>query len=351
MELLGLSELAQLLGVSKQVVINWKVKREGFPKPTAELKSGPVWRRDDIVGWATAEGIELDEPPETDDESEAEEEGEQRHAIVVAMMNMKGGVGKSTLAANLGWWGAHKKDFRVLLIDLDPQFNLSQYIMGQKKYEALHLKKSPTIASLFDAYPSGKRYHLRDLIHREHDWSDGSCLHIVPASLELAWSIRYADEKPHLLRDQLEEVRSEYDVVLIDCAPTESILSKAAYLAADYIFVPVKPEFLSTIGLPLLMRSLQEFKTDYPKEEAPKVGGIIFNDSSNKQEHARSREFVREIADENGWYIFEKSVSHSDSYPSGARVGRPIFMTDYARDYKVREFDGVAREFYERVQA
>ena len=101
MEFLGLAELAQLLGVSKQVVISWKVKREGLPKPAAELKSGPVWRRDDIMGWAQAEGVELDEPPEPDS-SGVPEDDEQRHALVVAMMNMKGGVGKSTLAVNLG---------------------------------------------------------------------------------------------------------------------------------------------------------------------------------------------------------------------------------------------------------
>ena len=350
MELLGLAELAQLLGVSKQVVISRKVKREGFPKPAAELKSGPVWRRDDIMGWAQAEGVELDEPPEPDS-SGVPEDDEQRHALVVAMMNMKGGVGKSTLAVNLGWWGAaHRRDFRVLLIDLDPQFNLSQYVMGQKKYESMYREKAPTIASLFDPYPSGQRHHLRDLIYKKHYWQDGSCLHIVPSSLDLARSIRYADEKPHLLRDQLEQVRSDYDLVVIDCAPTESVLSKAAYLASDYIFVPVKPEFLSTIGLPLLLQSLKEFQDDYPTDEAPEVGGIIFNDSEDKKEHAMSRKFVREIADKNSWYVFEKSVSHSDSYPAGARVGRPIFMTNYARENRIWEFNGVAREFYERVQ-
>lgn len=352
MELLGLAELAQLLGVSKQVVISWKVKREGFPKPAAELRSGPVWLRDDIVGWAQAEGVELDEPPEPDS-SAVSEDDEQRHAIVVAMMNMKGGVGKSTLAVNLGWWGAastHKRDFHVLLIDLDPQFNLSQYVMGQKKYESMYRKKAPTIASLFDAHPSGQRHHLRDLIHKERYWRDGSCLHIVPSSLELAWSIRYATERPHLLRDQLKEVRSDYDLVVIDCAPTESILSKAAYLASDYIFVPVKPEFLSTIGLPLLLRSLQKFQDDHTREEAPEVRGIIFNDSEDKKEHAMSRKSVREIAGDNGWYVFKNSVSHSNSYPAGARVGRPIFTTGYARENRILEFNGVAREFYERVQ-
>ncbi len=349
MELLGLAEVAQLLGVTKQLAANWKTRREGFPNPVVELKSGPVWRSQEIVAWAESQEIEISDVIEEDEPSE-EVDRLIRHAVIAAFMNMKGGVGKSTITANIGWWTAFKKDLRVLMIDLDPQFNLSQYVMGQRGYEELIEKKRPTISALFDSARSGRKVSLKKLICAVKEWSDGSCIHIVPASLDLAWSMRYAVDRPHVLRDQLEEARSEYDLILIDCAPTESVLSTAAYLAADYVFIPVRPEFLSTIGLPLLLRSLKEFKDTWMNEEAPQIGGIIFNDSGDKSEHARSRQFVRDIADQNGWYVLENELSHSDSYPSGARVGRPIFLTDHARHWKKEELDDVAKELMDQMR-
>src|ERR1043165_1232 len=147
MRLLGLAEVAELLGVTKQVVNNWKTRRGGFPQPVVELKSGPVWSRDAIANWAISEGMEIDE----EDSSESDRGDSRRHAIIAAIMNMKGGVGKSTLTANLGWSGAHTKDLRILLVDLDPQFNLSQYILGHEGYQELVEIEGPTVAELFKA--------------------------------------------------------------------------------------------------------------------------------------------------------------------------------------------------------
>jgi chromosome partitioning protein len=100
-ELLGLSEVADLLGASRQTVGNWRQRREGFPEPVAELKSGPIWQRATIVEWAEANGVTVVRrtPPERDGQT-------QRAGTTVALINMKGGVGKSTLTANLGWYGA-----------------------------------------------------------------------------------------------------------------------------------------------------------------------------------------------------------------------------------------------------
>ncbi|HXP24122.1 MAG TPA: ParA family protein [Candidatus Sulfotelmatobacter sp.] len=347
MDLLGLAEIASMLGVTKQVVANWKARKASFPIPIAELKSGPVWSRQSIVAWAEAESLPL---AEIDDVEASPKNTSSRRAIIAALMNMKGGVGKSTMTANVGWFAAYRRNLRVLMIDLDPQFNLSQYILGARGYEKLLEENAPTIDSLFHEGKTGKKSErLSDLIREVADWDDGSCIHIIPASLELAWAMRYATDKAHILRDHLDDVRGEYDLILIDCAPTESILSTAAYLASDFIFVPVKPEFLSTIGLPLLLRSIKEFQKTYKNESPPQLGGIMFNDTGEKIEHDRSREYVREIAAKNGWHVFEHEVSHSDSYPAGARVGKPIFLTDNARSWKKDEFNSVAAEFLQRT--
>jgi chromosome partitioning protein len=346
MSLVGLAEIADLLGVTKQVVANWRSRKPDFPAPVVNLKSGPVWQVDTIAAWARNEGINvrLAEPP-VDGAVNA------RAATVVAMMNMKGGVGKSTLTANIGWYAGMEADLRVLLIDLDPQFNLSQYVLGVSRYEALLAEDREGVEAIFrQAGPGVTNPELRDLIVQVNNWSDGSCLHLIPAKLELAWSMRFAVEQAHALRDGVAEIRDEYDLIIIDCSPTESILSWSAYFAADYIVVPVRPEFLSTIGLPLLLRSLEQFRRSNRNVPVPEIAGIVFNDTGEKVEHDRSRNFVRGVADENNIYVFENEVSHSESYPAGARVGKPIMWTDNARDWKKSEFRRVAREFLEKVR-
>jgi chromosome partitioning protein len=347
LDLVGVAEIAERLGVSKQVVTNWRTRKATFPKPVAELKSGPVWARETVLGWAADEGVSIpDEEPQTKDGAVSE----TGHSVVAALMNMKGGVGKSTMTANVGWYAAYYANRRVLLIDLDPQFNLSQYILGAKGYERLLEEGASTVEAIFvDAKGIGAPTDAAKLIRSVNDWDDGSCLHLLPASLELAWSMKYLADRAHMLRDYIQEVKANYDLILIDCSPTESILSTASYLASDFIFVPVKPEFLSTIGLPLLLRSIDEFKKTHKNEPVPEFGGIIFNDTGEKSEHDRSRAYVKDLATKHDLPVFETEVSHSDSYPVGARMGKPIFLTDNARSWKISEFKKVAQEFLEKV--
>lgn len=112
-----------------------------------------------------------------------------------------------------------------------------------------------------------------------------------------------------------------YDLILIDCPPTESMLTTAAYLASDYILVPVRPEFLSIIGLPLLVRSLTEFTGIYKK--TVDLAGILFNATGDKREHQLSRIYVANIAMERNWYLFKSEISYSNSYSKGSRLHTP----------------------------
>lgn len=348
MALVGLAELADLFGVTKQVLTNWRSRKAGFPAPIADLKSGPVWDHGSVVSWAQANGIDLLD----ENENSLVVEPSGRMAKVAALMNMKGGVGKSTLTANLGWYCAMKANLRVLLIDLDPQFNLSQYILGIKDYEDFIEQEGLGIDHLFkSSAPGSDPVDIVELIREIKNWQDGSCIHLVPAKLDLSWSIRNAQGAANLLEDHLADIKGEYDLILIDCAPTDSVLSDAAFMAADYVFVPVKPEFLSAIGVPLLLESMRRFQERHPSRAMPMFGGIIFNDTGEKPEHDRARKYVRNIAEGNDLHVFRHEISHSDSYPVGSRVGKPIFLTDNARNTKKEELLSVAREFLYRLSA
>ncbi len=345
--LVGLAELADLFGMSKQAISNWRTKPD-FPDPVVQLRSGPIWSFDSVKKWADTNAIQLRTPPFQPSKVIA-----SKAATVVALINMKGGVGKSTITANLGWFCAYKKNKRVLLVDLDPQFNLSQYVLGNIAYEKHIADRKPTVVDVLEhpGQPGNKKQHtqLRSAICSVRKWDDGNYLDLLPSSLELAWSLKNPHQKEHLLRDFLQEVETDYDLVLIDCAPTESVLTHAAYMAADYLLIPVRPEFLAAIGLPLLGRSLKDFQALYKNEAPPKIAGIIFNDSMDNAEHLRSKAYVRKLAKGQEWNVFESELSHSDSYAVGARTGMPIFFTDHARSWKIAEFNSVAEEFLKIV--
>nr|VFK10177.1 MAG: chromosome partitioning protein [Candidatus Kentron sp. LPFa] len=277
-------------------------------------------------------------------------------ATVVSLINMKGGVGKSTLTFNLAWYSASFVGLKVLAIDLDPQANLSQYFLGAPKYLALINKvATKTIVDVFEQFSAPSALsgaptliEPNDVIVKLDEWpDDGGLLHLAPSRLELAWTLKNPTDKAELLPQFISKVENNYDLILIDCAPTESILTNAAYRSSRYIFVPVKPEFLATIGLPLLARSLQEFQIMHQNQQLD-MGGIIFNGmrrSKTPPEQKQSYSDVQATARKHSWRVFENIAYHSDSFATGSREGAPIFDTPYARDYVKDEFRGVAEEF------
>lgn len=279
-------------------------------------------------------------------------------STTISLINMKGGVGKTTLAFNLSWHCAWRGKMKVLAVDLDPQANLSQYFMGTEKYRAYLEEDKGTIVEVFEQFSAPKirkgsptLLSPDSVIHPLNEWEDGSLLHLIPSRLELAWTLKNPTEKAQLLPQLLARVSERYDLIIIDCAPTESILTTAAYRSSRYIIVPVKPEFLATIGLPLLARSLEEFRIMHQDQHLD-LAGIVFNDkvrSNTPPEQQKSCDEVKELASSFSWPVFENEAYHSDSYPAGSRGMTPIFLTNYARDYVKGEFAQVAEEFMKAV--
>jgi chromosome partitioning protein len=274
-------------------------------------------------------------------------------AIAVSLINMKGGVGKTTLAAQLAH-AADSMNFRTLAVDLDPQSNLSQSLLTPEEW-AKHIRaKKPTVAQLFEQYmpptegnSSPRRVDIHDVIIKGAGYWANSTLDLIPSRLELSHTLKNPTGKERRLAKALSHVANEYDLILIDCAPTESILTDAAYHASRYALVPVKPEFLATIGIPLLARSLQEFKYDNTDHDID-ICGIVFVHSSTYSkgpEGRKSMEEVREEAKKNGWHVFDTEVRYSGSYAKAAREGTPIGKTSHAQWQVSAEFSRLMKEF------
>lgn len=278
-------------------------------------------------------------------------------AITVALINMKGGVGKSTLTVNIAWhFAAYTKwNKRVLVADLDPQFNASQYLLGTQQYENILKENRPTMWNVFEQHatiPTGssKKVIPDEVTSRVVKFSNDNYIDIIPSQLELSYSVKSSRGPMHeYLNRLLKKLDDKYDLIVIDCAPTESILTTAAYLSSDYVLIPVKPEYLSTIGLPLLWQSLTTFAEQYDRQPV-KVAGIVFNGTTNySPEEITAKREVKELARERGWYVFKSEIPYSRSYPKGAREGKPIFRTSYARSEQALSFRNFANEFAERI--
>ena len=278
-------------------------------------------------------------------------------SVTVSLINMKGGVGKTTIASQLAH-AADQQNLRVLGVDLDPQSNLSQSIMGAETYVD-HLKHNrPTVAQIFDEYVPASGAHgsprpinLDEIIVENAGfWRKDSTLDLIPSRLELSRTLKNPTGKERRLAKALARVSDRYDLIFIDCAPTESILTDAAYFASRYVIVPVRPEFMATIGLPLLARSMQEFQIENDDHEI-EIAGLVFNhgDYSSGPEVRKSKKEVRAQADEHGWHIFRNELPHSKSYPRAARAGTPIAHTSDARWYVIEGFSNLKDEIFARL--
>jgi chromosome partitioning protein len=278
----------------------------------------------------------------------------QKMAIVVSLINMKGGVGKTTLAMQLAH-SAAGAGLRTLAIDLDPQSNLSQALLGPKDYLA-HLKANkPTVVQIFDDYVptssatgSPKKLKVEDVTLKDIGYWSNATVDLIPSRLELSRTMKNPTGKERRLAKAVAQIEDQYDLVIIDCAPTESILTDAAYFASRYIVVPIKPEFMATIGLPLLARSLKEFELENDDHEI-EIAGIVFNHSSSYSVGPEGQRSIKEVTDfaaEEDWYVCENQMKYSASYAKAAREAAPISATSYARGDVVSDFRRLKDEIF-----
>lgn len=272
--------------------------------------------------------------------------------IVVSVINMKGGVGKSTIAALLGRY-ASRHGRKVLAIDLDPQANLSQAFMTHA-YRAFLREKKPSIVEVFRGYrsPSAgagspRRFDVADAVVGGTPLG-GTNLQLIPSRFD--FSKHLIDSlKPdqHVLASLLSEHFMDRDLILIDCAPTESIFTRAAYAASRHVLVPVKPEYFATIGFPLLQESLADYRNDNLGHKIEVIGVVINNafyhgGNDGGPEKSKSLKDIRSEAQRNGWHVFRSQIPHSRGFPK-------MMRGDFKQLGNAEGFRKFADEFFERL--
>lgn len=182
----------------------------------------------------------------------------------VSVVNMKGGVGKSTTVASLAEALA-SEGMRVLVIDLDPQSNVSMMLAGQERWIELR-QSNRTIDDYFNQYVyGGEPRFFRDFIATKvSDISGDIPLDLLISTPEFRYIERHALEKwvsqgfdirqlntrfSRLTHSAIDNVSDSYDLVLFDCPPGISMFAEAAIELSEFIVIPTIPDYVSRLGI------------------------------------------------------------------------------------------------------
>jgi chromosome partitioning protein len=222
---------------------------------------------------------------------------------VVSVINYKGGVGKTTLTANVGAELANRGR-TVLLIDLDPQSSLTFSFSRIDQWER-ELEADRTILTWLSAFIRGRTIEplykyvvtpraVNQVVQRNGGKGRldliASHLGLIDVDLDLAATIggaRFQAGHPEfitvhrLLAEALTDPAfSQYDVILIDCAPNFNMVTRAAIVASEHVLVPARPDYLSTLGIDYLRGRLSGLITAYNEiagvDINPEIAGVVY---------------------------------------------------------------------------
>lgn len=270
----------------------------------------------------------------------------------ISLLNMKGGVGKTTLAVNLAWSLARHRNKRVLLVDLDPQFNASQYLLTYDRWEQ-HKKLHGTIADvLLDA--KRLRMQIKEPV-KQNEFSilaqierrSTGYLYLLPSELELARAVKNPQGVEFRLQKLLERWRQYFDYVLIDCAPTDTVLTATALMASNFVLVPIQPDRFSILGYGMMEKVLESFKSDYPDPNNVQDLGVVFTRVSKPENEIQAR-CKAEIA-QNASHLFDTEIHDSNSYLRSVYEKTAVFDTRFSRAIVKSEITQLLDEIEIRV--
>lgn len=211
----------------------------------------------------------------------------------IAILNCKGGVGKTTVAVNLAATLAHTLNKRVLLVDLDAQSNASIWLMGLPRWSPLDGMPQKTVcAFLHGGYLSDAICDA--VIEDSQKLKLCPNLDLIPAVYELTDLDHDYQDKPNNpyyadFYKLLEPLYEQYDYVIFDCPPSVGRATKCAVFAAHEIYVPANADFLSNVGLRLLENKLSKFEKEsevaaqnIPRFRRSEIRGVIINDHDSR---------------------------------------------------------------------
>lgn len=232
---------------------------------------------------------------------------------IIAIANQKGGVGKSTTSINLSACLAEKGK-KVLVVDIDPQGNTSS---------GLGIDKNRLDASIYDVLIDEE--DIQNCIYKDLFKN----LDVLPANVNLSGAeIELIDidleDRSYVLKSKLNEVRDDYDYVIIDCPPSLSILTVNALTSADSVIVPIQCEYYALEGISQLVKTIELVKERLnPNLE---VEGVVFTMYDSRTN--LSAQVIQNVKDNLNERIYETVIPRNVRLAESPSHGLPINYYD-----------------------
>lgn len=288
----------------------------------------------------------------------------------ISILNMKGGVGKTTTTINLAIELAENHNKRVLVVDLDPQFNSTQslfmytYKNLSTYFELLDSRK--TISSILNSrengVSSGGRRGRSDTATEDlniiHSFSDK--LKIIPGDLALTAEANSGSSTKLKAFFRQYRVKDDFDYIIFDCPPTWGVYTTLALEMSNFYLVPTKLDEFSTIGIDILTQKIEEFVYVLDDNKSLLCLGLIYtliNRSQSKLGISRAQNQIKDIVEEHFDEELERSLksrvlpfnSYLPFYPSIAHKSAVYSEHEKIPQLKIRMSD-IANEVITRCE-
>lgn len=250
---------------------------------------------------------------------------------IISFANQKGGVGKTTsavnVAASLGVLG-----YRVLLVDLDPQGNATSGVGISKK---------------------AQKHTINDVLGGDVPMSETIVetefknLSLIPSNISLAgaeFELYDQDNPQYKMKTAFEEVKDNYDYIIIDCPPSLGMLTVNAMSASDGVVIPMQCEFYALEGLSQLMITVGRIKKNY--NSRLNVTGILITMYNSRL--LLSMQVLNELKKHYPDKIFDTKISRNVKLSEAPGFGLPVYYHD-KRSKGSDEYLSIAREFATRI--